>query len=58
MRTFSQAKRQHGPKNKGLVGATFTTEAASELKILGLDRHTLGVNGSQVGVLEERDKVS
>ena len=36
----------------------FTTQAPSEGKILRLDRHTLRVDGSQVGVLEQRDKVS
>lgn len=34
-----------------------TTEAASELDILGLDGDTLGVDGAQVGVLEEGDEV-
>ena len=34
------------------------TEAAGEREILGLDGHTLSVDGSQVGVLEEGDEVS
>ena len=34
-----------------------TTEAAGELDILGLDGDTLGVDGAQVGVLEEGDEV-
>lgn len=34
-----------------------TTEAAGKLEILGLDGDTLGVDGSEVGVLEERDEV-
>jgi histone H3 len=42
-------------KNKRLA---LTTEAASELEVLGLDGDTLGVDGSKVGVLEERDEVS
>jgi len=33
------------------------TETAGELDILALDGDTLGVNGAQVGVLEERNKV-
>ena len=37
---------------------TLTTEAAGELDILGLDGNTLGVDGAQVGVLEEGDEVS
>lgn len=32
-------------------------ENAKAYKILGLDGDTLSVNGSQVGVLEERDEV-
>ena len=35
-----------------------TTEAARQLDVLALDGDTLGVNGAQVGVLEERDEVS
>lgn len=34
-----------------------TTEATSQLDVLGLDGDTLGVDGAQVGVLEERDEV-
>jgi hypothetical protein len=34
-----------------------TAEAAGELDVLGLDGDTLGVDGAQVGVLEERDEV-
>jgi hypothetical protein len=34
-----------------------TTETASELDVLGLNGDTLGVDGAQVGVLEERDEV-
>jgi histone H3 len=33
------------------------TETAGQLDVLGLDGDTLGVDGAQVGVLEERDKV-
>lgn len=35
-----------------------TTDAAGKLNVLGHDGDTLGVDGSQVGVLEEADKVS
>ena len=38
--------------------STLTTETASELYILRLDGHTLGVDGSQVGVFKEPDQVS
>lgn len=35
-----------------------TTKAAGKLDVLALDGDTLGVDGAQVGVLEERDEVS
>jgi histone H3 len=34
-----------------------TAKAAGELDVLGLDGNTLGVDGAQVGVLEEGDEV-
>jgi len=34
-----------------------TTKATSELDVLGLDSDTLGMDGAQVGVLEEGDEV-
>jgi hypothetical protein len=34
-----------------------TTEAAGELDVLALDGDTLGVDGAEVGVLEEGDEV-
>jgi hypothetical protein len=34
------------------------TESASQSEILGLDGNTLGMDGSQVSVLEERHEVS
>jgi hypothetical protein len=37
---------------------SLASDAASELDILGHDGHSLGVDGSQVGVLEQADKVS
>ena len=33
-------------------------QSSSEGKILGLDSHTLGMDGSKVRILEERDKIS
>ncbi|KAH9394929.1 hypothetical protein TYRP_004992 [Tyrophagus putrescentiae] len=36
---------------------TLTTDAAGELNVLGHDGHSLGVDGAQVGVLEEADQV-
>ena len=38
--------------------STLTTDAAGKLDVLGHDGHTLGVDGSQVGILEETDEVS
>lgn len=37
---------------------SLTTDAAGQLDVLRHDGHTLGVDGSQVGVLEETDEVS
>jgi histone H3 len=34
------------------------TEAAGQLDVLGLDSDTLGVDGAQVGVLEQGDEIS
>ena len=34
-----------------------TTDAAGQLDVLGHDGHALGVDGAQVGVLEEADEV-
>ena len=36
---------------------TFTTETASKLDVLGLNGDTLGVDGAEIGVFEERDEV-
>ena len=38
--------------------STFSTDAASELNVLGHDGDTLGVDGAKVGVLKESDEVS
>lgn len=37
---------------------TLATQTAGKRDILGLDGHTLGMNGGQVGVLEQGDQVS
>jgi hypothetical protein len=37
--------------------ATLATEAARKLDVLGLDGDALGVDGAEVGVLEEGDEV-
>ena len=37
--------------------STLSTDATSELDVLGHDGHTLGVDGAQVGVLEKTNKV-
>ncbi len=42
---------------EGFLG-TLTTDAAGKLDVLGHDGDTLGVDGAQVGVLEEADEVS
>ena len=38
--------------------STLSADAASKLDVLGHDGHPLGVDGAQVGVLEEADQVS
>ena len=38
--------------------STLATDAAGKLDVLGHDGDTLGVDGAQVGVLKETDKVS
>ena len=43
-------KRCHGLR-------ALATETARKLDVLGLDGDTLGVDGAEVGVLEERDEV-
>ena len=37
--------------------STLATDAAGKLDVLGHDGHTLGVDGAEVGVLEEADEV-
>lgn len=37
--------------------STLATDAAGQLDVLGHDGHTLGVDGAEVGVLEETDEV-
>lgn len=48
-------ERRRGESDNCLL--TLTTETTSELDVLGLDSDTLGVDGGQVGVFEERDEV-
>ena len=38
--------------------STLSTDTAGELDVLGHDGDTLGVDGAQVGVLEQPDEVS
>ena len=49
-------KRQLVSKETKRLGA-FTTDAAGQLDVLGHDGDTFGVDGAQVGVFEEADKV-
>ena len=37
--------------------STLATDTAGQLDVLGHDGHTLGVDGAQVGVLEQTDQV-
>lgn len=36
---------------------SLASETSGKLEVLGLDGHSLGVDGSQVGVLEQRHEV-
>ena len=38
--------------------STLATDTAGKLDVLGHDGHTLGMDGAQVGVLEQTDEVS
>jgi len=38
--------------------STFSTDTSCQLDVLGHDGDTLGVDGAQVGILKETDKVS
>ena len=38
--------------------STLATDTAGQLDVLGHDGHTLGMDGAQVGVLEQTDQVS
>ncbi len=46
------------PKESIKSSGAFTTNSAGELHILGHDGNSLGVDGAEVGVLEEADHVS
>ena len=38
--------------------SALTTNAAGQLDVLGHDRHSLGVNGAQIGVFKKTNKIS
>jgi len=44
-------------RREGDILGTFTTDAAGQLDVLGHDGDALGVDGAEVGVLEESDEV-
>eukprot|EP00095_Tigriopus_kingsejongensis_P011693 maker-scaffold578_size132436-snap-gene-0.33 protein:Tk11693 transcript:maker-scaffold578_size132436-snap-gene-0.33-mRNA-1 annotation:"histone h1" len=51
--------KKASPKKRGAPKKnTLATDAAGQLDVLGHDGHSLGVDGAQVGVLEEADQVS
>jgi hypothetical protein len=49
---------QRDKRVKASYSGAFTTDATSQLHVLGHDSDTLGVDGAEVGVLEESDHVS
>ena len=50
-------KRITREQQPNCLGA-LTTDSSSQLDVFGHDRHPLGVDGAQVGVLEETNQVS
>ena len=55
---FRKAGRKEKRKKKPNSLGPLPTDAASQLNVLGHDGHTLGMDGAQVGVLEQADQVS
>jgi hypothetical protein len=55
--TITHEKSYSHAKCDGTLG-TLATNAAGKLDVLGHDGDTLGVDGAEVGVLEETDEVS
>lgn len=47
------SKQSHNPQQRPLDLVALAAETAGQLDVLGLDRDALGVDGAQVGVLEE-----
>ena len=67
METFAAPKSTEMALKRALVVWTIcwqtslsalSTNAAGQLDVLGHDCHSLGVNGAQVGVLEQTNKIS
>jgi len=46
------------PADEGSFLSSLTADSSCQLDVLWHNGHTLGVNGAQVGVLEESDQVS
>jgi len=60
-KTETEEKAEHIAKITSATATSLSplaTDAAGKLDILGHDGHTLGVDGAQVGVLEETNEVS
>ena len=54
----SQSRRQTTPVSPWMVCLlTLAAQATCQLDVLGLDGDTFGVDGAQVGVLDQRDEV-
>jgi len=51
------SKQSHNQLGISASLVALTAETAGQLDVLGLDGDTLGVDGAQVGVLEEGDEV-
>ena len=57
LHTGFKGNSRRTPRGSSLDLAALSADAAGELDILGHDRHSLGVDGAEVGVLEEGDEV-
>jgi hypothetical protein len=55
---MNQTEMLDCPQSRKWNLGTFSTDTASQLDILGHDSNTLGVDGTQVGILEKTNEVS
>jgi hypothetical protein len=56
-RPYESRREGSSKRSRASSLSSLSSESSSELEVLGLDGDSLGVDGAQVGVLEERDEV-